>query len=225
MIDDWGDHAATDRRQPINRARQCRDLFNSNGILREYRRSICSAGVVERTARQRSHTAVRILFGTGPGGTPNNLVATPASGTQINLSWSDTSSIETGVIVQRKQGLDGSYAQVVALAPNTTSYLDSGLLANTTYYYRVQAANFVSNSGFSNEAFATTPVPPSTPSNAHATIVGTTSVAFAWQDNSNNEDKFSIFRKVNNGSFIFVADVPANTTNYEFSRCGAYGEG
>jgi fibronectin type 3 domain-containing protein len=154
-----------------------------------------------------------LYSGTAPAA-PSNLAAAPASGTQINLSWSDNALTETGFIIQRKQGATGTYAQVAIVPPNSTSYLDGELLAGTTYYYRVQAANFVSNSDFSNEASAATPVPPATPSNAHPTAVTTTSIAFAWQDNSNNEDKFSIFRSVNNGSFVFVADVPTNTTTY-----------
>ena len=145
---------------------------------------------------------------------PTNLTAAPASGTQINLAWTDNSSTETGFIIQRKDGTTGTYAQLTIVPPGTTSYQDTGLLANTTYFYQVLAANFVGNSPLSNEASATTPVPPATPSDAEPTAVTTNSIAFTWQDNSDNEDKFSIFRRIGDGSYIFIADVPANTTSF-----------
>jgi fibronectin type 3 domain-containing protein len=154
-----------------------------------------------------------LYSGTAPAA-PTNLVVVPASGTQNSLSWADNSTTETGFIIQRKQGAGGTYAQIAIVPPEATTYQDSALLADTTYFYRVQAANFASNSAFSNEASATTPVPPLTPANARPTLVTTTTITFAWDDTSNNEDKFSIFRRAGNGSFIFVADVPANTTTY-----------
>ena len=213
VISNWTDHGATeDASQPLAlsstttytiRMEFYEDLFLAAAQLRWSSESVPKS-LIPQSA---------LYSGTAPAA-PSNLAAAPASGTQINLSWSDNALTETGFIVQRKQGATGTYDQVAIVPPNSTSYLDGELLAGTTYYYRVQAANFVSNSDFSNEASAATPVPPATPSNAHPTAVTTTSIAFAWQDNSNNEDKFSIFHSVNNGSFIFVADVPTNTTTY-----------
>jgi len=177
-------------------------------------------GAVAKLGWSSAHTAkatipkAALYSGAAPAA-PSDLVASPASGTQINLSWSDNSNVETGFRIERKQGAEGAFEQVALVAPDATSFIDSALLADTTYYYRVQATNFTDDSSFSNEANATTPVPPHTPSNAHPTTVTTNSIAFGWQDNSDNEDKFSIFRKAGtNGSFIFIGDLPANSTSY-----------
>jgi transcriptional regulator CtsR len=98
-----------------------------------------------------------------PPNAPSNLVATPISSSQINLTWQDNSSDETGFKIERKTG-SGSYSQIATIGAGVTSYSNSGLSTSTTYYYRVRAYNDAGNSDYSNEASATTlPPPPSAP--------------------------------------------------------------
>lgn len=87
---------------------------------------------------------------------PNNLTATAVSASQINLAWNDNSSNESGFKIERKTGASGAYSEIVTLGANATSYNNTGLSANTVYYYRVRAYNAAGNSSFSNEASATT---------------------------------------------------------------------
>lgn len=94
-----------------------------------------------------------------PPATPTNLTATAVSSTQINLTWTDNATNETGYYVERRTGT-GTYSRIATLATNTTSYANTGLAAGTTYTYRVQAYNASAVSGYSNEASATTPTPP-----------------------------------------------------------------
>jgi hypothetical protein len=49
--------------------------------------------------------------------------------------------------------------QIATVGTNKTSYSNTGLQASTTYTYRVRAYNDAGNSGYSNEAFATTFAP------------------------------------------------------------------
>lgn len=87
---------------------------------------------------------------------PTNLSAAATSSSSITISWTDNATGEDEYIVERKTG--GSFAQIASLGPNSTSYTDSSLAANTTYTYRVRAANTIpANSFYSNEASATTP--------------------------------------------------------------------
>jgi len=87
-------------------------------------------------------------------GAPMNLVAAPASQTQINLSWTDVAS-ETGFIVERS--LDGAtWTQVGTVGTATTTFSDTGLTASTTYFYRVSATNTAGTSAASNVANTTT---------------------------------------------------------------------
>jgi hypothetical protein len=88
---------------------------------------------------------------------PTGLGATATSSSSIDLSWTDNSTNETNVVVQRSTTSGSGFATIATLGTNTTSYADaSGLSASTTYYYRVYATNGAGDSGFSNEASATT---------------------------------------------------------------------
>ena len=86
---------------------------------------------------------------------PSNLTATAVSDTQVNLSWKDNSSNETGFRIERKTGPDGAYAEIATGAAGITTYQNPGLVKGTTYFYRVRAYNVAGNSGYSNEASAT----------------------------------------------------------------------
>jgi len=93
---------------------------------------------------------------------PANLAATPVSTSQINLSWTaSTSSVGiANYLVERCQGAGcASFAQIAT--PAGTSYGDTGLLAATTYAYRVRAADTAGKlSDYSNTASAATFAPP-----------------------------------------------------------------
>lgn len=87
---------------------------------------------------------------------PTNLAATAASPSSINLTWTDNANNETGYVLERSTA--STFATVVSksFAPDTTSYVDTGLAASTTYYYRLKATNGAGDSAYSNTASATT---------------------------------------------------------------------
>ena len=87
---------------------------------------------------------------------PTSLAATAASSSQINLSWVNNSTSESGFIIQRANSSSGTYAQIGIALPGQTTYQDTNLSPGTTYYYRVLATANAGNSAPSNSAFATT---------------------------------------------------------------------
>src|SRR5581483_2217091 len=103
-------------------------------------------------------------------------------------------------------------------AVNVTSYQSTGLSGGTTYYYRVRATDAGGDSGYSNQASATTPVAPTTPaapSNLTATAVASNQVVLAWQDNSTNETGFIIERSSNGGkSWSQVGQIGTDITTF-----------
>ena len=133
-----------------------------------------------------------------PPDAPSNLSATAASSSQINLSWIDNADNETGYKIERCQDAGcSSVVEIATLGLNATTYSDTGLSGNMTYYYRVYAYNGGGNSDYSNTATATTPAntsPPTAPSNLTAKAVSSSQINLAWADNANNEDGFKIER-------------------------------
>jgi len=99
---------------------------------------------------------------TGGGAIPNapsSLSAGAAGAGSISLTWIDNSDNETGFKVYRNSSdsnWDSAATLITTAAANATSYLDTNLTANTTYYYRVKATSGAGDSPWSNTAGATT---------------------------------------------------------------------
>lgn len=95
---------------------------------------------------------------------PSGLAASPLGQTSIGLMWDDNSSDETGFRVERSPDGSGSWVDVSgALAANTETYTDTGLVCATQYFYRIVAFNVDGDSSPSSSADATTnpcPIPP-----------------------------------------------------------------
>jgi beta-glucanase (GH16 family) len=76
-------------------------------------------------------------------GVPSLLTAKAVSTNQINLFWQDTFNDQTGFTLQRSK--TASFTTIdssITIAPNVGSYQDTGLSANTNYFYRIQATSF-----------------------------------------------------------------------------------
>ena len=87
---------------------------------------------------------------------PSGLAATAVSASAINLTWVDNSNNESGFKIERSAD-SITFLPVGNASANATSYLDSGLTANTLYYYRIRATNIIGDSGPTLTASATTP--------------------------------------------------------------------
>jgi hypothetical protein len=85
---------------------------------------------------------------------PTNLLLTVV-GSDINLSWSDNSPLETGFEIARSPNGVG-WSTVQTTAASATSWTDTGLNSNKTYYYRVRAINSYGQSNWSTVESATT---------------------------------------------------------------------
>ena len=113
-----------------------------------------------------------------------NLTAVATSSSQINLSWTASSSIAgiADYVLQRCQGAGcTNFAQIATLVG--TSYNDTGLSPSTTYSYQVQAVDTTGIAGaYSSVATAATqaPPPPTAPGNLTATAASTTQIGLSW---------------------------------------------
>ncbi len=85
---------------------------------------------------------------------PTNLII-QAGGRKATLTWSDKSGNESGFYIERgvKSRSGIKYSRVGTAGANVTTYTDS-LTTASTYYYRIQAYNANSVSGYSNAVSA-----------------------------------------------------------------------
>ena len=154
----------------------------------------------------------------------------PDDYTQLDTSWTDNCQIENGYVLQRAEGTcqgktSGDFSNLEVFAPNTTMHTDANLTENTTYCYRV----LVAFDGFvfiaSNMAEGTTKAPPiEAPINLDATAVGMNQINVTWEDKSNNENGFELYRHQGECKktgfldwllFKKIADPMENATSYE----------
>ena len=148
---------------------------------------------------------------------PGNLTATAASTTQINLSWSASSSSIglANYVVQRCQGTGCSNFVQIA-APTSTAYSDTELLANTSYSYQIAAADTAGNlSPFSGMASAVTQAPPTAPGSLSAVVASTTQINLSWTASTSTVGlaNYVLQRCQGAGCSNFVAVAsPAGTT-------------
>lgn len=91
-----------------------------------------------------------------PPSPPTQLNAEAVSRSQINLSWTDNSNNQAGFKIERSKSATTGFDQIATVGPNTTTFQNTGLAKNTTYYYRVRAYNDGGDSDYSNTASAKT---------------------------------------------------------------------
>src|SRR5439155_25917318 len=111
--------------------------------------------------------------------------------------WSSDACTSTLFNIQRST--DGTNFTTIATAsPAASNYLDSGLTASTTYYYRVAAANASGSSAYSSMGSATIqtlvlpPIGP--PTKLTANVASASQVNLAWTDNSGGLYSYQIER-------------------------------
>lgn len=124
---------------------------------------------------------------------PSNLTAAPTSSSQVNLSWmpaTDNVGV-TGYLLERCVGATcTAFAQIAT--STTTTYINTGLQASTTYRYRVRARDQANNlSSYSNIAGATTSPtpdtePPTAPSDLTAVPASPSQVNVSWMPSTDN---------------------------------------
>jgi outer membrane protein assembly factor BamB len=139
-------------------------------------------------------------------------------GTNNMVVW----SIGTGTSGdQRLHGYDADTGAVVyaggganELMAGTHSYTTTGIVARGRIYIATDNKVYAFKLPGGTPTPTPTPAVPNAPSNLVATAVSAMRINLTWQDNSNNETKFQIWRKVAGGTFSKLVTVNANVTFY-----------
>lgn len=157
---------------------------------------------------------------------PSNLIATAASSSQINLTWTaSTDNVGvSGYWIERCQGTSCStFARVNSTLATTTSYSNTGLTAGTNYSYRVQAADAAGNlSPYSNTASAITASNPPTGLSAvdHPSDQGG-AIDLVWTPStSSTATQQKIYRSTTSGGPYTLAKIITNNTTSTYTDIG-----
>jgi predicted acyltransferase (DUF342 family) len=147
---------------------------------------------------------------------PSALIASAASSSQLDLTWTDNSSNETGFYLERAIASAGPFTQIASVGADNIVYSSTGLTANTSYWYRIRSYNALGNSAYSNTATATTlNTIPTAPTALTAAATSSLQINLTWTDNSSNEGGFSIECSLaSSGPFTQIGSVAANVKVY-----------
>jgi len=147
---------------------------------------------------------------------PGSLTVQSLSSSQLLLNWVDNSATETGFRIERSPVTNTNFTEIATVGANTTTFTDSGLNEATRYWYRVQAYNADTTSGYSNEYQATTLYNiPAPPSGLTITSLLSNKITLSWTDNSADESGFKIQRKTGTtGIYTTIRTTAANVTAY-----------
>ncbi len=92
-----------------------------------------------------------------PPAAPSNVQATLLSNGNIQVSWTDNSNNEQTFIIERSENGGTTFNVIKAnQAANSTSYIDTSVVENTTYTYRVSASNSMGTALAANTPSVTT---------------------------------------------------------------------
>lgn len=154
--------------------------------------------------------------------TPSNLSAVSTQYNRVTLTWSDNSSAETNVVLERKSGDSssaGNYSVIATLPANTTAFQDTTVSGSTGYTYRVKMTNSGSYSDYSNQAQVVTLVPVEL-SSFTSSFEGT-GIKLNWVTASEKNNRgFEIERKMNGDwqkvAFIEGRGTTTGVSNYTY---------
>src|SRR5581483_1710262 len=85
--------------------------------------------------------------------------ATIAAGPVVHLVFSSPSNFATTIEVDRKVGVNGSFAAIATLGGGATVYDDTDVVAGTAYYYQLRAIDVAGVSAPSNTLGVMPPIP------------------------------------------------------------------
>jgi autotransporter-associated beta strand protein len=147
---------------------------------------------------------VSVAPAANPPPVPGGLTAT-GSNQQVSLKW-NTSTGATGYILVMGTA-SGTYTTTLASNTTSTSFVNTGLLNGSTYYYAVAAVNLGGTSAFSSPVSAI-------PSRSSGTITWTGNSNGSWDSTTHNWLYANASATYQNGDSITFGNTSGNSVLY-----------
>jgi hypothetical protein len=148
---------------------------------------------------------------------PGNLTAHAQGVTSITLTWMDTSTGETGYIVERKSDEQPIFEMLATLNEDVYEYTDKQIVDGISYEYRVKTTSTSKpHSDWSNTAMIDLPL--LAPAGLKANVTNLRSVVLTWEDRSAHEQVYVVEKATQSGksmtAFSVVTELKANATTF-----------
>lgn len=146
---------------------------------------------------------------------PSSLVAYALDADTALLTWADNSDNEVAFEIERSTTSGSGFTNISDVGVNVTEYVDSGLTASTTYYYRVRAVNDTGNSAYTSEASVTTPsgagtAAPTGPTSVTAVTTGPSSANVYWNSGTGLISSYQVQTSTNGTDYTTARTVAAS---------------
>lgn len=148
---------------------------------------------------------------------PSSLSATAVSPTQVDLSWTDNSALEDSFRIERCTGYRcTNFAEVGAVAADSTSFSDTSAVEGRTHSYRVRAHDSEVDSYSETSNLVGVLLRPEAPTDFDGAAATGQRVELSWTDNSTAETGYFIERCRGAGCTNFTPLEPTarNRTSY-----------
>ena len=149
---------------------------------------------------------------------PTGLVAQPGTvgNTQVELTWNANTEFDlAGYNLYRSEN-DQDYAKINVSIIATTSYFDTDVAPDTTYYYKLSALDSNSNGSDQTSSQSTTPadVPPNVPSGL-SVATGNQNIDITWNPNTETDlAGYNLYRSENDIDYIKINASTIITMSY-----------
>jgi large repetitive protein len=151
---------------------------------------------------------------------PSNLIVTNVSASAVNLKWNDNSNNETSFDIYRSLVDANSFKLLTSTSAGqgtTFSYADTGLYANTNYYYKVRATSASGSSAFTANVFVKT-----ANNRPKIAAIGNFSMRYATVNNlaitaTDADAETLTFSAINLPSFAVLTNTANGQANIQFS--------
>ncbi|MCC7429616.1 fibronectin type III domain-containing protein [bacterium] len=145
---------------------------------------------------------------------PLNLRFFQVSASEVRLFWDDVCKFEDGYIVELREQGGGNYQTIGNISPNDTTFLATNLFLSTNYSLSVKTKFLKNNQeilskrlekGFVNNLSA--------PSSLVASQQTDSKILIAWQDNTQIESGYKVFRSIDSLNFNLIGSTSAFQTS------------
>jgi fibronectin type 3 domain-containing protein len=153
---------------------------------------------------------------------PTMLSDSTISATEIQLSWLDNATGETGYEIERCEGSGCSdFAPSDTTAADATSIVIGGLDGSAAHQFRVRAFNASGSSGYSNTVIGRADVPPA-PTALAGELVSPSQLDLTWSDNAENETAYIVERCDGSGcvGFAVIDSIAADLSAFSDNTVG-----